>query len=603
MWQVITGILSFIIAFLSKQDAVTFAAIIPLALFYYMPYQFNYPSLKEIYKQLFGNPNRYITLAGLSFIFFYISTRGLGAVLFVLSYLLTITFLILYHYQVRKKTPVTKQNKFSWIFILLGVVSFILEFYTPHSKFALLSLLLFALFFIPVSNNKKIKKIFTSSGWLPFLIPTVLLGLAAVIFHKMPNLYLPPEDKMLYHFENPQFVNSDGYSTWPVAFYSLFFYLKKLIWPHPLGFYYGYKMIPEVGWTSPEVLISAVFHIAILAYAVWKLPKKHILSFSILYYFTAISIFTNIVIQIPGIVGERMTYFPSLGFCIAITYIIFHFLKIDIRSAKIANSKITVLAVIILLILLPLSVKTVTRNKEWKNYLTLFYADIEYLANSAKANHTYAAQMLKEAYNNDLRNPPPQVQQKYLELAVKHLYRTIEIDSTHKFAWNSLGFVTFMYLNKEEEGIFYMNKSVEIDPEYERAHYNLGHAYKQIKQFDKSIAHLKKASEINPGESNYLSKLADVYLITGEYDQALQTDIKAIQVNPESELPYINLGNIYWMKTDTVKAIQNWEKAFELNPEHINLARNLAGYYSSINHSKADYYKSKIQELTSKPEN
>jgi tetratricopeptide (TPR) repeat protein len=292
-----------------------------------------------------------------------------------------------------------------------------------------------------------------------------------------------------------------------------------------------------------------------------------------------------------------------LGFCIAITYIIFRLLKIDACSTKITNSKVTALAVIMVGILLPFSIKTITRNKEWKNYLTLFSADIEYLANSAKANQSYAAQLLKEAYDNDLKNPPPQVQQKYLEQAVKYLHRTIEIDSTHKYAWNNLGFVSFMYLNKEEEGIFYMNKSVEIDPEYERAHYNLGHAYKQIKQFDKSIAHLKKASEINPGESNYLSKLADVYLITGEYDQALQTDIKAIQVNPESELPYINLGNIYWMKTDTVKAIQNWEKAFELNPEHINLARNLAGYYSSINHSKADYYKSKIQELTSKPGN
>ncbi|NLB27312.1 MAG: hypothetical protein GX820_11550, partial [Bacteroidales bacterium] len=306
VWQVIAGILAFIIAFLSKQDAVTFAAIIPLALFYYTPYQFNYPSLKEIYKHLFGNPNRYITLAGLSFIFFYITTRGLGAILSALSYFSTITFLILYNSHLRKKAPGTKQNKFSWIFIASGVIFFLLMIYTLNTKFALLSLLLFALFFARISDNKKIKKILTSSGWLPFLIPAILLSLAAVIFHKMPNLYLPPEDKMLYHFENPQFVNSDGYSTWPVAFYSLFFYLKKLIWPHPLGFYYGYKMIPEVGWTSPEVLISAVFHIAILAYAVWKLPKKHILSFSILYYFTAISIFTNIVIQIPGIVGERM---------------------------------------------------------------------------------------------------------------------------------------------------------------------------------------------------------------------------------------------------------------------------------------------------------
>lgn len=590
----IAGLLAFAVAFLSKQDAVTFAAVIPLAILFYSPHPIRVEPLNNLRRLLFSRQYRYLGFAGLSFIFFYATTRGLGAVFSTIAYFSTLTFLFLHHHRLGKISPEYGRNRFSWIFMGSGVLLFLLALVASDVKFAFLSLLFFALFFARVLESEQFRKFRFPATWQFLLIPVVVLGLAAVIFYKLPDLYLPPESKVVYHFENPQFMQAPGYSTGPMALYTLFFYLKKLVWPHPLGFYYGYRMIPEVSWTTPEVIFSILFHLGILAFALWKLPKKHILSFAVLYYLATISIFTNIVIKIPGIAGERLAFFPSLGFCIALAWGMFKLLRISPETERIPRSKAMGLSFALLLVLIPYSAKTITRNRDWKDYLTLFLHDAGYLANSAKANHTYASQLLKEAYNNDVKNPSPDVQHEYLELAVQHLKKTVEIDSSYKFAWNNLGFITVQYLGKQEEGIRYLLKAVGIDPDYGEAHFNLGYAYKQQKDFGQSIHHYREARRIKPGNLLYLTEEADAWFRSGNRDTALLLYDMASRMDLASDGPLISMGNIYWLAGDTLNAIASWEKAFERNPSNRDICRNLAGYFSSVGDSKAAWYSSKM---------
>ena len=410
IWPVIAGVLTFMLAFLSKQDAVTFAAVIPLALYYRSsePIRFNWTGSR--FNFILRSPTIYLSLALLSFLVFYFATKRMGAIPATITYFSTLIFLILYYQKLKKEKGFIPRKKVSWLFLMFGILFFLTALFLSKAGYAILSLISFAVFFTRLPERVEIRKISIPGIWLALLISLLILSIAGIIFYRLPNLYLPAEDKVVYNFENPQFASDPGYPTLPLAFYTLFFYLEKLIWPHPLGFYYGYKMIPEVSWGAPEVIFSLVFHVGILIYALWKLPKKSILSFAILYYLITISIFTNIVIQIPGIVGERMAFFPSLGFCIALPYLLFKLFRIDVDTEKIAKGKMVWLLVMLLVILIPYSAKTITRNTQWKDYLTLFSHDMDYLANSAKANNTYASQLLKEAYNNDIKNPPPEVQ-------------------------------------------------------------------------------------------------------------------------------------------------------------------------------------------------
>jgi protein O-mannosyl-transferase len=497
-------------------------------------------------------------------------------------------------------------HRYVWTFIA-GLSFFILAFLSKQDSITFAAVIPMALYYSssspsPDSNQRSFLKslTFNKKVFIRIVILLGVLGIAGILIYKIPGLYLPAEDKVVYNFENPLFVRDPNYSKFPFAFYTLFFYLSKLLWPHPLGFYYGYKMIPEVGWSTSEVIFSASFHAVILIFALWKLPKKHILSFAVLYYLATISIFSNIFIKIPGIVAERLVFFPSLGFCIALTYGIFRLLKIDIQAEKISRKKLWVLLLVMLLFLLPSCIKTINRNSQWKDYLTLYTADIDYLSNSAKANSTYAAQLLKEAFNNDVKNPGTEIQNKYLDLADKHLKQAVKIDSTFIFAWNNLGFITYQYLGKKKVGIYYMEKAVKLDPDYVDAHFNLGYAYKEQKFFEKSIYHFHEAQRINPDKAIYYSEEADTWLQAGNRGNALNLYNKASEIDLSSDLPLINMGNIYWLSGDTVLAIENWEKAFKRNPDNLDLCLNLVALFTGKDNTKATFYKSKALKLQQK---
>lgn len=591
---VVVGVFAFVIAFLSKQDAITFAAVIPLALFYYsgesLPEWLRLP--RQISQEQLFN---LVTFSGF-LIFWYVSNHAWPWITAV-AFFTVIFFLLFRYFRFTRKREENPNKPVHRLFLFAGFTFTLLSGIFSKNYFALFALVCFAVFFLRFFD-----KFGFSFGKLPktithIVFPLATLSFIGILIYKLPNLYLPPETKTVYNFENPQFSNHPDYPTIPLAFYTLFFYLKKLIWPHPLGFYYGYKMIPEVSWLMPEVIFSVIFHVGIFIWAIYKLPKKHILSFAILYYLVTISIFTNIVIKIPGIVGERLAFFPSLGFCIALAWGIFKLLKIPVEAQQIPRKKRIQLVVVLLLILIPYSVKTITRNTHWKDYLTLYSHDIGYLANSAKANNMYANQLLKEAFNNEIKNPAPEKQEQYLNLAFTHIRKAVEIDSTFKFAWNNLGFLSQQYKGNSVDAVKYLKKALNIDPNYADAHFNLGVVYKETKQFELAEIHLKKAARLKPGKFNYLVELGETYFRQAEYNKAIKTSQKAAILNPESELPYVIAGNSYWLKTDTLNAIKNWEKAFELNPTNLNLCRNLAGYYQSVGSEKARYYHSKATEL------
>lgn len=594
VWPVFAGIFVFALAFLSKQDAVTCATIIPLVLVFYSKDPF--PEWLRFSRKF--SQERILNLITLSgFITFWHFSNRPWPWITALAFLTTLIILLSRYVKFTRKRETNPRKMLHRLFLFAGIIFTLLGSIISKNYIVLLALGCFAVFFLRIFeplefNFKKLPKTI-----LYFIFPLVLLGIAGILFYKLPNLYLPVENKVMYNFENPQFVQDPNYPTIPLALYTLYFYISKLIWPHPLGFYYGYKMIPAVGWTTPEVLFSLIFHLGILAFALWKLPRKHILSFAILYYLATISIFTNIVIKIPGIVGERLVFFPSLGFCIALAYGIFRLLKIDIRSKHIPKTKTWWLSGIMLVILIPYSAQTITRNRDWKDYLTLYSHDIGYLSNSAKANNTYANQLLKEAFNNEVKNPDPAIQKEYLNLAIKHLQKTVEIDSTFKFAWNNLGFVTYQYLGKKDEGIFYMQKAVQIDPDYEEAFFNLGYFYKQEKNYEQSIQYFRDAQRMNPLKIIYYTEEADAWLQSGNLESALNLYNKASVLDSTSDQPFIGMGNVFWLSGDTIQAIENWEKAFEHNPVNLDICNNLLGYYTSKGNPKAAWYRSKSLEL------
>ena len=87
-----------------------------------------------------------------------------------------------------------------------------------------------------------------------------------------------------------------------------------------------------MGFGDWQVLVSLAFYIGILGFAIAKMKEKGLLSFSIWFFLLTISLYCNIFVTIGTHMGERLLFFPSLGFCLFIAWALMKLFKQDAFS-------------------------------------------------------------------------------------------------------------------------------------------------------------------------------------------------------------------------------------------------------------------------------
>lgn len=496
---------------------------------------------------------------------------------------------------------------------IFGVLYFILALLSKETAIAQLAVFPLVLYFF---TDIKLKKLFS-------LIGAAVIAVAAVFIIR--DFYLPETIRNLQIWENPLIENENLLVRIGTSMYVIGHYLKMLLIPWPLVFYYGYNMIPISGFTSPWVILSTVVTLALIIYSLKYLKSKSLLSFTILYFFVNISMYTNIVAVVPGIVADRFLFFPSLSFSIFIVWLILTLLKVDIKTDQIKTKSIVITLLLLMIFILPYSYYTIIRNKQWKTTFTLYNSDIGRLENSVKANAIYAHELMRRV-NRELAKPVNAYKfiMGTIEKADKHYSRVIELDSTHYKAYNNLGIlysrihgnqalmrVTSHQKRNEPDKVLeetdnarkyfakavnYFHKAIKYNPDFASPYFNLGYSYDLQNKFDSAIIYYKKATEIDSGMISSMSKLANAYFRNGQPQSAIDVNKKIIEKYPESDQPYVNLGNYYIQFADTVRAMQNFEIAAKLGnrPE---VSKLLSQYYSSIgDNNKANYYKNKAYE-------
>jgi tetratricopeptide (TPR) repeat protein/serine/threonine protein kinase len=136
---------------------------------------------------------------------------------------------------------------------------------------------------------------------------------------------------------------------------------------------------------------------------------------------------------------------------------------------------------------------------------------------------------------------------------------------------------TVLLLNdRQEQSIPYFEKAIDIDPDYGKAHCNLGIANQRLGRPDVAITSHRKAIEID-------DKLALAHCRLGvilcddkhDYDGAITEFQKAIDLDPKDSEARSNLGMALARKGHLDKAIASYHQAIKLDPKnadaHINL--------------------------------
>jgi len=431
-----------------------------------------------------------------------------------------------------------------------------------------------------------------------FTIPIAVISLLAALG---PFLYLPAHDRTLTMLENPLAVEGGFVNHLAYAGFSLYYYLRLLLVPHPLRYYYGYNLFPDINFSNIWVILAIVLHVGLFIYAILKLRQKHILSFAILAYLTSIFLFTNLVKPSPGIIAERFLLIPSIAFCMVLTYFIYRLFFHNPEVKKLPGLKAYGIIAVIVLILIPYSAKTYVRNQQWRTEYTLYKADMPYLYNSFKGNDLLANEIMKSV-NRELAKPvnvlkfvEPQIKE-----AISYWERAIEILPEASSPYRNLGIIYSRIYKDYDTAIYFFRKTLELEPDDPMTFFNLGMTYESKGEYTRAIEFLQKSLDIDSTSINTRSRMANIYYGLGDFRKAIELNQDIIRISPREALPYVNIGNYYIFQKDTVTGIRYYEKAVELGAPP-DASQFLSKYYKMKGDlAKANYYWKVAEELQRK---
>jgi tetratricopeptide (TPR) repeat protein len=335
-------------------------------------------------------------------------------------------------------------------------------------------------------------------------------------------------------------------------------YMQLFVFPHPLIYDYSYNSFPLNDGINLPILIGILTVLAMIAIIVITYKKHPIISFSILFIFAALSLYTNIFFTIGAAKAERFTFLASLGFCLILAYVIAKILKLEVYPSNISQNSNKNYFYVLGAILMLYSVKTISRNSDWKDNITLYTHDVELNPMSAKTHYYLGNELIKKIAEE-------------------------ESDSLKKID----------YLNK---GILEVRKSVAIFPEYSDGHTQIGVGYFKMNNMDSAAVYFNKGLQYNPNNSVALSNMGAYYFNKGRYAEAIEIYDKTLLLNPRFIDAMVNLGSCYGASGRFNEAVVWFTKAYELDPNNKKAITFLAITYQNMNQpEKAAYYQNLLK--------
>ena len=140
------------------------------------------------------------------------------------------------------------------------------------------------------------------------------------------------------------------------------------------------------------------------------------------------------------------------------------------------------------------------------------------------------------------------------KLQEQHLKKLVELYPNDERAHGQLGQFYFGQ-QKYELAIQHLKKSTEISPNYSLSYNMLGYSYRNLNKFDDAEKSFKKYIELIPDDPNPYDSYAEMLLKQGRYDESIVQYKKALEVNPDFFASHMGISNnlIFQKKYDQAK--------------------------------------------------
>ena len=317
-----------------------------------------------------------------------------------------------------------------YIPLIISLISIAVSVYFNVFGYFQLGILLFAILAMSKIKLVKLKKIY-AAVWL--CIVFVFIGFTYVnqeepfYFNSIEKLENDEgqrlkEGRKLEFVENTLVAQHSFEERLATGLVVMGTYLKLMIFPKELSFYYGYSKIVTTNFKDYKVWISLISYLLLFYCAIYFFKKQPLISIGAIWFISCILLFSNLPVLVAGMVGERLAFSASLGFCIMIGGVI-NWIKPQFTLKKIRG-----LEVLSILILLAFSLRTFARNEKWESTTVLMRNDIEHLENSAQANYLLGVHSIKKTLKS-YKGSKSEIQE--IQQSIKYFKRAVEIEPKH----------------------------------------------------------------------------------------------------------------------------------------------------------------------------
>ncbi len=433
---------------------------------------------------------------------------------------------------------------------------------------------------------------FTNTSLKKMLVIAMPLLIAAVAFIIIRTAIIGSfNTEISGELMNNPFLYASGSEKYATIFFTLLYYIKLLFIPHPLTYdYYPYH-IKLYGFNNPLVIISIILYLLIIIAALAGIRTKSKLSYGIFLYLLPLILVSNILFNVGTFMNERFIYFSSLGFCMLIAFYLTDRLPLILRSKFYP----VIVSAILIPVLILYSVKTISRNKVWKNDFTLFTTDIKTSPESAKSNCTAGGILWEKA--KDIKDDDTRYN--YLAQSITFLNRAVKIHPDYIDAYRLLGNAWYDLYKDTDKAIYYYVQVLKRNPADETTYRNIHSVLNNCDSIDYKISVYEKLLEINPLRFDINYKLGNLY---GKYKNDVKKALyyleAAARINPDKTELCKDLGVAYGLAGQFDESVKWLEKAADMDPADYTIYINLGITYQRMgNPGKAKEYFMKAEHL------
>lgn len=375
------------------------------------------------------------------------------------------------------------------------------------------------------------------------------------------------------------------------VFLVLLLYLKNFFIPYPLIFYYGYNQIPLTDWYDWRVWLSVAIYIFLIGFSLYNTVRKtrySTIAYGTAFYLSSIALYAHIILPPPDTMADRFMLVPSLGLCIALiatAYQINNWYKnkqqTDKKGKRTKKSKeqLSPLIYVYLLVIIVFSVLSFNRNTKWKNNLTLFENDIQYMPNCAKA-HFHLAGEYARLYQ---KTSNPSKKQRYKQKTIAGYKKALSISDTLYYAHIDLGNLYCNEFNEPNKGIAIFEELKNKYPDEGQPYFYTGYAYLKASNYTLAIQNFEEAIKRIPNRLDTYFHLSYAYYFNGNYDKAEQLMLQQIKKHPKFIGYYDALSDVYFGGySDETNGLKWLNKALEVAPDNPGIYQKMMQRYTEM---------------------